>query len=80
MSTDTSTVRPFRVHARHIERHHARVIHEPTFEAAAVAYVEDFAGAPAEGDEISIVVHDIESGREHCFRVNLETGQTKACG
>ena len=80
MSKTIVAVRPFRVHARHIDRHHARVLHEPSFEAAAIAYVEDFSGGPAEGAEVSIIVHDIESGHEHCFMVDLETGETTACG
>jgi len=80
MSKTTDAVRPFRVHARHVERHHARVINETTFEAAVIAYVEDFGGVPAEGTEVSIIVHDVESGHEHCFRVDLETGETTPCG
>ncbi|WP_158916157.1 DUF5961 family protein [Caulobacter sp. S45] len=74
--TDT---RRFSVHARHVERHHARIVAELSFEAAAVAYVEDFPLA-TDGDEaLSVVVRDLESGREHCFRVDLETGETAPC-
>jgi len=71
--------RQYAVHARHIDRHHARLVFEPTFEAAAVAYVEDF-HPPGVDAEITILVRDVESGHEHCFRVDLETGQTEACG
>jgi hypothetical protein len=72
--------RRFSVHARHAGPHHARVVHEPTFEAAAVAYVEDLAIAPDDGEAISVVVRDLETGGEHCFRIDLETGQTAPCG
>ncbi len=73
-------VRRFRVHARHIENHHARTIIEPTFEAAVIAYIEDFPPVAGEHPEISIIVHDLDSGHEHCFRVDLSTGETAACG
>ena len=35
----------FSVHARHVDSHHARVLEEASFEAAAVAYVEDLPSA-----------------------------------
>jgi hypothetical protein len=79
MSEPHPTPRRFKVHARHVDRHHARVVHEASFEAAAVAYVEDFGHGAADGD-LSIVVHDLDSGREHCFHVDLGTGETTPCG
>ena len=71
--------RRFRVHARHVEVHHARVLEERSFEAAAVAYVEDL-HAVSDEPEISVVVYEVDSGHEHCFRIDLETGETAACG
>jgi uncharacterized protein DUF5961 len=71
--------RQFSVHARHIERHHARVISEGSFEAAAVAYCEDFAHAVGEEPEIRVVVRDLHTGHEHCFRIDLETGEAGPC-
>ena len=70
--------RRFRVHARHVEAHHARVLEERSFEAAAVAYVEDL-HAVSDEPEISVVVRDLDSGHEHCFRIDLDTGETAAC-
>ena len=72
--------RRFSVHARHAGPHHARIIQEPSFEAAAVAYVEDLAIAPDEDGDISVVVRDLETHHEHCFRIDLETGETAPCG
>ncbi len=69
----------FSVHARHVDRHHARTLEERSFEAAAVAYVEDL-HILGDEHEISIIVRDIDSGHEHCFRVNLDSGDTSACG
>ncbi len=70
--------RKFRVHARHLETHHARIVEEPSFEAAALAYIEDF--TPSEAVEVRIIVRDMDSGHEHCFLIDLETGDASACG
>ena len=79
MTQSADTDRRFSVHARHEDRHRARVMTEPTFEAAAVAYVEDLPHGDADA-EISLIVRDLESGHEHCFRVDLETGEAAPCG
>jgi len=73
----TQADRRFSVHARH-DHHRARVVTEASFEAAAVAYVEDLHGAAE--PEISLIVRDLDSGHEHCFRVDLETGEAAPCG
>ena len=78
---ETQAPRRFSVHARHVDRHHARIVEEASFEAAAVAYVEDFSLATDDDDhEISVVVRDLEDGHEHCFRIDLDTGETAPCG
>ncbi|CAN5169983.1 hypothetical protein BH10PSE3_BH10PSE3_09200 [soil metagenome] len=78
MTQPAETDRRFSVHARHEDRHRARVLTEPSFEAAAVAYVEGLHGEAE--PEISLIVRDLESGHEHCFRVDLETGEAAPCG
>jgi hypothetical protein len=70
----------FRVHARHVDHHHARVVEESSFEAAAVAYLEDFLTVGGESDAISVIVRNLDDGHEHCFTVDLETGETAPCG
>jgi hypothetical protein len=70
--------RRFSVRARHVDAHHARVVEEPSFEAAAVAYVEDL-HPPGDAQEISVIVRDIDSGREHCFRIDLDSGDAAPC-
>lgn len=72
-------IRSFSVHARHLDRHHARVLREPSFEAAAVAYAEDLHAPPADDEAISVIVREVESGHEHCFRIDLATGETAPC-
>ena len=80
MTDSAEPHRRFSVHARHVDRHHARVVEERSFEAAAVAYMEDFPLAAADEHEISLIVRDIGSGHEHCFRIDLDTGDAAPCG
>ena len=80
MTQTHDTTRTFRVHARHTDVHHARTLREPSFEAAAIAYVEHLHELPDDGEEISVIVREIESGHEHCFKVNLDSGETASCG
>jgi hypothetical protein len=72
--------REFRVHACHIDSHYARHVMETSFEAAAVAYVEHHPYAADEDHEIRVLVREVSSGHEHCFKIDLETGETKSCG
>lgn len=71
---------PFTVRARHLHGGHARPVDEPTAEAAAVAYLEDFGHDIDSDDAVSLIVRDDATGREQCFRVDLTTGQTEPCG
>ncbi len=82
MTQIAEITRRFRVHARHMDGHHARMIEEVSFEAAAVAFLEHFdAQAPVADDHrVGVVVRDVETGHEHCFRVDLESGETIPCG
>jgi len=72
--------REFHVRARDAGTHGGHRVVEAGFEAAAVAFVEVWAPEIADGGELAVVVRDIESGREHCFRIDLETGDTAPCG
>ena len=74
-----SAVRDFRVHACHLDPHHSRRVRERSFEAAAISYLEDYPPTPDDEDEISVIVREVGSGHEHCFKVNLETGETAPC-
>lgn len=79
MTPDAET-RRFTVRARHPHGGHARAVEEPTAEAAAIAFLEDF-GHDADQDEaVSLIVRDEATGREQCFRVDLATGETAPCG
>jgi Family of unknown function (DUF5961) len=71
---------PYTVRARHLHGGHARPVDEPTAEAAAVAYLEDFGHDPVDDEAISLIVRDQDTGHEQCFRVDLSTGRTEPCG
>jgi hypothetical protein len=80
MTEVAEDARQFSVHARHVGSHHARALEETSFEAAAVAYVEDFHPPLTDEHEISVIVRDVGTGQEHCFRIDLESGETAPCG
>jgi len=71
--------REFNVLARHLDRRHGRMVTEPSFEAAAVAYVEDLQTL---GDEaqIQVIVREMATGHEHCFLVDLLADEDTPCG
>jgi hypothetical protein len=71
--------RAFSVHARHVDAHHARLLQEASFEAAAVAYVEDFHPPMTDDLEISVIVREVATGREHCFRIDIASGEAEPC-
>ena len=71
-------IRTYRVHARHLGAH-AITLMEPSFEAAAAAYVETLHELPGDSETLRVIVLDIESGHEHCFSIDLESGETTPC-
>ena len=71
--------RTFRVHARDYG-HQTRVVSEPSFEAAALAYVEDWPHTVDDDPSVQVVVREVDSGHERCFTIDLDTGRTADCG
>jgi hypothetical protein len=57
-------------------------VEEASFEAAAIAYLEHFDLSTAIDDEheVRVIVQDVGTGHEHCFRVDLDSGETAPCG
>jgi len=82
MNRIAEPTRRFRVHARHLDGHQARLIDETSFEAAAVAYLEhfDLQAAIADDHRIGVIVYEVGTGHEHCFTVDLDSGETIPCG
>lgn len=69
----------FRVHAASDPGHRARVLTEDSYEAAALAYVENWPHSIDEDPEVRVIVRDLEDGRERCFVVDLDSGDTDPC-
>lgn len=70
----------YRVSARDLSDHRARVVDETSFEAAALAYVEDWPHPVDDDNAVRVIVRDLEDGCERCFVIDLETGETDPCG
>jgi len=54
------------------------VFDEPSAEAAAAAFFEGW--APPDDEELAVIVREVDSGREHCFRIDDDTGRAQPCG
>jgi hypothetical protein len=82
MSDAAEVMRCFKVRARHVDSHHSRLLEEASFEAAAIAYMEHFdLTIPIDDDqEISVIVQDVWTGHECCFRCGLDSGDITPCG
>ena len=76
----TSAPHTYRVFSREHPDHRARVVEEPSFEAAAIAYVEDWPHTVDDDNAVRVIVRDLEDGREHCFVIDLDTGDAQSCG
>jgi hypothetical protein len=79
MPQPVESPRRFSVHVSQAERTRARIVEESSFEAAAIAYLEDFHPTVDEDHEIRIIVRDLDEGGEHCFRIDLDSGETAPC-
>ncbi len=79
MTDAASSPRPFAVRARYSGSPAPTVVEEISFEAAAAAFAEGWPH-PDEAATVSILVQDLESGQEHCFRIDLHSGEAAPCG
>ncbi len=71
--------RRFAVHAAHEDRAREHGVQGTSFEDAAVAFVETWhPTVDAEGD-VTVIVTDCETGRQHCLRIDVDTGATAPC-
>lgn len=72
--------RQFKVRARHEDGHHGRLVSEPTFEAAAIAYVEHLHLRAGDPSAVGVIVHDLANGHEHSFTIHLDTHEATPTG
>jgi len=74
-----SKSRRFAVHAASEDRARGHTVEAASFEAAALEFLDAWhPHLDADGD-VTLVVTDCESGREHCLRVDSGTGETAPC-
>jgi hypothetical protein len=72
-----SDARRFIVHADHAGGAHS--VEGPSFEAAALAFIDAWhPAADADGD-VSVFVTDEDTGRRQCFRIDLASGDAAPC-
>lgn len=67
----------FYVHPTHDGRHAGHVVvgvEDPL--AAALTFAERWHG---DGDDVALMVTDCGTGRQVCFRIDLETGEASPC-
>jgi hypothetical protein len=71
--------RRYAVHAASEARAHGHTVEAVSFEEAALEFLEAWhPQADADGD-VTLVVTECESGREHCLRIDAGTGETAPC-
>lgn len=72
-----SLQRTFAVRSADEARARGRRVEGVSFEDAALHFLED---RHIDGDgELQLMVEDCASGEQQCFRIDLETGESKAC-
>lgn len=77
--TDAAQTHRFYVHASDAPRGEGRVIEEAeTAEEAAFVFAEHGL-VEAAGESVAIMVKDCDTGAQHCFRIDLETGASAPC-
>lgn len=74
--TETRTLR---VHVRAEGCDHAHGVEAASFEAAAVAFMEIWRAQVDADGQAWIIVRDADSGVEHGFGVDFDTGETAPC-
>ena len=76
---NADTARRFEVHAAHEGRGRGHTVEGVSFEDAALAFVETWhPRVDAEGD-VTLIVTECETGREHCLRIDVEAGEAAPC-
>ena len=66
----------FAVHGTDEPQTRSRLVEDKTFEAAALQFAEDHHG---DGEIVSVIVEDCESGERQCFRIDLDSGEAGPC-
>ena len=73
-----SHTRRFAVHEAD-DRARGHTVEALSFEDAALAFLEAWHPRADEDGDVTLVVTECETGREHCLRVDAGTGETAPC-
>lgn len=72
-------IRTFIVHPVDDARRGAHRITGVSFEDAAMSFIEIWHPAPDADGEVSVIVQEDDTGRRHCFRIDLGSGVAGPC-
>lgn len=75
----TEQTRRFAVHAAADERARGHTVEAVSFEDAALTFLEAWHPQTDADGDVTLVVTECETGREHCLRVDAGTGETAPC-
>jgi hypothetical protein len=70
--------RRFSVHGTEDAPSRGLLVEGMSFEDAALHFL-DSCQPEADGDEVSLIVEDCDTGERQCFRIDLSTGETAPC-
>lgn len=71
--------RRFAVHEASEDRARGHAVEAFSFEEAALEFLDAWRPAADHHGDVTLVVTDCETGREHCLRVDVDTGQSAPC-
>ena len=74
-----AAARRFEVHAAHEGRGRGHTVEGTSFEDAALAFVETWHPHEDPDGDVTLIVRDCGTGREHCLRVDVGSGQAAPC-
>ncbi|THD79438.1 MAG: hypothetical protein E7812_10250 [Phenylobacterium sp.] len=72
--------RSFSVHGVEEAPSRSRRVEAINFQDAALAFLDAYHAEPeAEGEELSLMIEDCETGERQCFRIDVATGDAAPC-
>lgn len=74
-----SQARRFAVHEASEDRARGHTVEAKSFEDAALEFLEAWHPHADPDGDVTLVVTECETGREHCVRVDTGTGETAPC-
>ncbi|MGZ8363306.1 MAG: DUF5961 family protein [Caulobacteraceae bacterium] len=69
----------FYVHASDAARGAGRVIEDAGSAEEAAFIFAEHGLAQADGEDVALIVRDCDTGAQHCFRIDLATGESAPC-